>query len=313
MEGPAEGERDGDGAKVTSESAKQGEGEGKHGKARGKKIKGDPRVLVPCSDVEFVVFGDRTDPSKTFGRKRNRAPRFLKEDGEWRSVDMVDGPDDVAAAADAAADRDRGAGAGGGDADADAASEPADASLDSDLSDLSLSDGGADSAASHHGAGNTSGSEDGGVALSATSASSKTGRVRPPQSESDVNFSAAGGERGWAEKIAETPEMLAKRREGERRAQEKEMVKSAARRACVFGLVVEKGEGGGGGKKGGKEGGNGKEDGRKGGAKGKKGFVEDDVVGIREEERRMCEAVMNGAVVEPSFAKGDWAIRWREE
>jgi hypothetical protein len=29
-------------------------------------------------------------------------------------------------------------------------------------------------------------------------------------------------------------------------------------------------------------------------------------------KRKMCEAVMNGSVVEPSFAKGDWAVRWRE-
>ncbi|CRK20609.1 hypothetical protein BN1723_000421, partial [Verticillium longisporum] len=31
------------------------------------------------------------------------------------------------------------------------------------------------------------------------------------------------------------------------------------------------------------------------------------------EERRKCEAVMQGKVVEPSFAKGDWAVRWRED
>jgi hypothetical protein len=30
------------------------------------------------------------------------------------------------------------------------------------------------------------------------------------------------------------------------------------------------------------------------------------------EARRKCEALMNGSVVEPSFAKGNWAIRWRE-
>jgi hypothetical protein len=29
-------------------------------------------------------------------------------------------------------------------------------------------------------------------------------------------------------------------------------------------------------------------------------------------ESRKCEAVMHGKVVEPSFAKGDWSIRWRE-
>jgi hypothetical protein len=30
------------------------------------------------------------------------------------------------------------------------------------------------------------------------------------------------------------------------------------------------------------------------------------------EERKKAEAVMNGTVVEPSFAKGNWSIRWRE-
>ncbi|RKU45345.1 hypothetical protein DL546_008003 [Coniochaeta pulveracea] len=30
------------------------------------------------------------------------------------------------------------------------------------------------------------------------------------------------------------------------------------------------------------------------------------------EEKKKCEAIMHGKVVEPSFAKGDWGIRWRE-
>ena len=30
------------------------------------------------------------------------------------------------------------------------------------------------------------------------------------------------------------------------------------------------------------------------------------------DQRRKCEAVMHGQVVEPSFAKGNWSIRWRE-
>lgn len=30
------------------------------------------------------------------------------------------------------------------------------------------------------------------------------------------------------------------------------------------------------------------------------------------DERRLCEAIVGGKVVEPSYAKGDWAIRWRE-
>jgi hypothetical protein len=95
-------------------------------------------------------------------------------------------------------------------------------------------------------------------------------RIRPAQSVSEVNGSV-GGEKGRAERIHETDEMLEKRRQGQRRAKEREMTKCAARRGVVFGFSVN-------------------EDG----------------------EKRLCEAVMSGKVVEPSFAKGDWAIRWRE-
>jgi hypothetical protein len=87
--------------------------------------------------------------------------------------------------------------------------------------------------------------------------------------------------------------MLQKRRDGQRRAEEKEMVKCAARRAVVFGLESSRvlaGEG----------------------KKGKKGKDDEDGE-PKLEGRRMCEAVMHGAVVEPSYAKGDWSIRWREE
>jgi hypothetical protein len=31
-----------------------------------------------------------------------------------------------------------------------------------------------------------------------------------------------------------------------------------------------------------------------------------------EEEKKKCEAVMKGVVVESSFAKGEWGVRWRE-
>lgn len=96
-------------------------------------------------------------------------------------------------------------------------------------------------------------------------------RIRPPQSVSEVNGSV-GGEKGRAERMDETDEMLEKRRQGQRKVKQREMVKCAARRGVVFGFVVE-GEG---------------------------------------EERRKCEAVMNAKVVEPSFAKGNWAVRWRE-
>ncbi|KAF1993023.1 hypothetical protein P154DRAFT_451340 [Amniculicola lignicola CBS 123094] len=99
-------------------------------------------------------------------------------------------------------------------------------------------------------------------------------RVRPPQEVSEVNGSV-GGEKGRAERIEETQEMAEKRKQGEKRAEERERVRCAARRGVVFGLCIEGGKG-------------------------------------EKEERRKCEAVMQGRVIEPSFAKGDWGIRWRE-
>lgn len=123
--------------------------------------------------------------------------------------------------------------------------------------------------------------------------------VRSPQTESDVNFSV-GGERGWSEKIDETPEMLQRRREGQRRAEEQETVKRAARRAVVFGLLVEAEEVAPKTAKGGK---------------GKKKRHEDveDLEAPAALVRKKCEALMHGGVVEPSFAKGDWSVRWRED
>ncbi|KAL1851689.1 hypothetical protein VTK73DRAFT_9380 [Phialemonium thermophilum] len=102
-------------------------------------------------------------------------------------------------------------------------------------------------------------------------------RIRPPQAVSEVNGSV-GGEKGWAERIDETDEMREKRRLGLKAVREKEMVRAAARRGVVFGFLVE-----GGGD------------------------------GDRSPPRRVkCEAVMQGKVVEPSFAKGNWCVRWRE-
>ncbi|GAB7361085.1 hypothetical protein MBLNU230_g1123t1 [Neophaeotheca triangularis] len=121
--------------------------------------------------------------------------------------------------------------------------------------------------------------------------------VRPPQNESDVNFSV-GGERGWSEKIDETPEMLQRRREGQKRAEEQEVVKRAARRAVVFGLLVNADE---------VEVKSGK------GGKGKRKKHEVEHLEADAQVRKKCEALMHGAVVEPSFAKGDWSIRWRED
>ena len=129
-------------------------------------------------------------------------------------------------------------------------------------------------------------------------------RIRPPQSQSEVNGSI-GGEKGWAEKIEETPEMLQKRLDGQKRADERELVRCAARRLCAFGIVVDDPVTGGEAK--------GKAAKGKGKGKGKqqKGATDSDDGG-EHEHRKKCEAIMSGRVVEASYAKGEWGIRWRE-
>jgi len=197
-----------------------------------KKQKGDPRILVPCTAAETIVFGDRHDPSKVYGRKKDRAKRGVPNDPEWKSVDMVDDP----------------------------VGEPHGASAGS-----ASEDGSTD--------GNGGVYIDGDV-LARLSIRSGT-RIRPPQNVSEVN-GGVGGEKGRAERVEETEDMLEKRREGQQRADEKEMVRCAARRGVAFGFVIKEAQAG------------------------------------EQEVRRKCEAVMLGKVVEPSFAKGDWSIRWRE-
>ena len=112
--------------------------------------------------------------------------------------------------------------------------------------------------------------------------------IRPSQLQSDVNGSI-GGEKGWQEKIEETPEMLQKRREGQKRAEQRELIRNAARRAIAFGLVIE-------------------EVNDNATARKKPTHTEQSAQMLRK-----CEALMSGSVVDPSFAKGDWSVRWREE
>ncbi|TKA61814.1 hypothetical protein B0A55_11960, partial [Friedmanniomyces simplex] len=200
--------------------------------------KGDPRLIVTLSELETAVLGDRTDPEKVYGRRKNRKARFIPNKGEWKSIDMED--------------RDN------------------------------VNDDTADSY-----------TDDDGSAEDTVAGVPVKDRVRPPQTESEVNFSV-GGERGWAEKIEETPEMLTKRREGQKRAEEKEMVKCAARRAVAFGLLVDAPP----------------EEPKKRGKKGQDQGMEE---AAPQKMTRKCEALVHGQVVEPSFAKGDWAIRWRED
>ncbi|KAI1468708.1 uncharacterized protein F4812DRAFT_458237 [Daldinia caldariorum] len=182
-------------------------------KSKKRVVKGDPRVIASCGQVEKAMFGDHADPDKTFGRKKNRASRVLpstSDDGREEDV-TTEAPEDRDSAVD----------------------------LDGDV-------------------------------LARMAVRSGT-RIRPPQTVSQVNGSV-GGEKGRAERSEETKENAERRLEGQRKAQQREMVRSAARRGVIFGFAV----------------------------------------GDNTVAPRKCEAVMQGKIVEPSFAKGDWGIRWRE-
>ena len=216
--------------------------------------KGDHRLTIDCTAVEELFFNREKDPEKVYGRRKNRRARFVVEKPEdWKSVDMVDEPTQAPSAGGATA------------AGQDTASS-AEESTDSEPEDGGI--------ALEHGTANDS--EKLGHAVEYGYGG---GKIRPPQDQSDINGSI-GGEKGWAERQHETEEAKARRLEGQRRADEREMVRKAARRGVAFGFLVDGDEGVRGGEKG---------------------------------ERRKCEAVMKGAVVEASFAKGEWGVRWREK
>jgi hypothetical protein len=128
------------------------------------------------------------------------------------------------------------------------------------------------------------------------------GKVRPAHGVSDVNFSV-GGERGWAEKIEESEELKQRQLDGQRKAEEREAVRCAARRLCAFGVAVigeveGPNEGAGAAR-------------RKQKKTTKRNFDND--APSQEEKRKKCETLLkDGSVVEASFAKGEWGIRWRE-
>jgi hypothetical protein len=240
---------------VKSSEKEQGHEDVKGGKKHAKKpsksksTKGDHRIIIECAAAEELVFQREKDPEKVYGRRKNRKARFVVEKPEdWKSVDMVDAP----AATNAT--------------DSTSTSQPQQ-DFTSDEDTLSDSEGEAE----------------GGIVIEPSAAPADqdhlldsieygygSGKIRPPQSQNDVNGSI-GGEKGWAERIEETDEMKLKRREGQKRADEREAVRKAARRGCAFGFTVE-----------------------------------------GESDKRKCEAVMKGVVVEASFAKGEWGIRWRE-
>lgn len=216
--------------------------------AKGRVVKGDPRLIITCDEIEETVFGSRFDPEKVYGRRRNRKTRAIGDpNAPWKSVDMESG-------------------------------------------DENASDDGSEAPGS---------SDGGGIPLVDNF---NINHVRPAQQQSEINFSAGGGERSRAEKIEETQEDLEKRRQGAKRAEEREMVRRAARRSIVFGVAVQKREPAP--QKGGKP-----------KAKGKRGAgpVDEGEAEVSLTEIRKAEALMSGGmVVEPSFAKGNWSLRWRE-
>ena len=69
-------------------------------------------------------------------------------------------------------------------------------------------------------------------------------------------------------------EPLNPQQQGQRRAKEREMVRQAARRGVAFGFATASGSG--------------------------------------ESGKRKAEAVQDGRIVEASFAKGGWGVRWRD-
>lgn len=206
--------------------------------------KGESRVLLPLSILEEAVFGSRSDPERSFGRRRNRAFRGVREDGQWRSVDMEDDSD-------------------GGDGLRPEPISTWDEAEDFEGDDLEI---------------------EGGVRLER-------------RNWDDEDEEVGAGE-------AETPELVAKRRAGQKKAEEREFIRCVVRRAVVFGIEVDGWEevgGGAGTTKKSKKG------------KGRNTEEDEEVTESEVKPRRKCEAIMSGQVVEPSFAKGDWSVRWRDE
>ena len=124
-------------------------------------------------------------------------------------------------------------------------------------------------------------------------------------SESEGESSVSEGSQAGIGAV-ENPELAGRRLRGHRLAQERETVRRAARRGVVFGFLSrdegkkEKGETVAAGKL------------RKRKDKRAAEEIEKGGGGMKTKKRRKCEAVVNGIVVEPSFAKGDWGIRWRD-
>ncbi|KAJ1331752.1 endopolyphosphatase [Microdochium nivale] len=309
---------------------------GQHKRQKSKPAKGESRILVPCDEVEDIIFGKRVDPAKVFGRKKNRASRVI------RPTAKQDGDD----AGDNGPGNERLPSYGVTKFKTDSSDDDGVMQLDDGDDD----DDGDDYVHSHDhdddGSGDNTNNNNHDVVDGHTVAamSVRSGaRVRPAQSVSEVNGSV-GGEKGWAERAGESEEMTRRRIEGQQRAQRKEMVRCAARRGVVFGFKLDGGgeaasaaagattqheqRGGNtdkssgvafvGGVGGGSSSSSSKKKAKRASriSREKNNYSND---GEEDAEHRggpairKCEAVMQGKVVEPSYAKGDWGVRWRED
>lgn len=239
---------------VTDENQADGKKKGKNG-GTAKPKKGEERV-VTLEEVEAIVFEREHDPEKVYGRKKNRKSRVLTSPGTNDEDSTADEKSQATSTTEAGRPPSRDSAIGG-----------------INLDTLQLDDKAVNDEIAPLPKGKSHPYTTGGHEIARLAVRSGT-RIRPPQEVSEVNGSV-GGEKGRAERKAETEEMKEeirqKRLEGDKKAHQKEMVKSAARRGVVFGFEAPVGK------------------------------------------RKHCECVMpGGKVVEPHFAKGNWGIRWRE-
>ncbi|KAK3388692.1 glycoside hydrolase [Sordaria brevicollis] len=247
----------------STDENQQADGSAKKRGKNGAKPKKGEGIVVTLEEVEAIVFPREIDPEKVYGRKKNRKSRVLtglgtNDDDDDATADEE--PQSTSTTAEAAERRPSQDSAIGG--------------INIDTLQLVDNHKAANDEIAPLPKGKSHPYTTGGHELARLAVRSGN-RIRPPQEVSEVNGSV-GGEKGRAERKAETEEMKEeirqKRLEGDKKAHQKEMVKSVARKGVVFGF--EAGDGG---------------------------------------KRKYCECVIpGGKVVEPHFAKGNWGIRWRE-
>jgi len=290
--------------------------------------KGDHRILVTCTQVEEIIYNRVKDPEKVYGRRKNRLPRWMPEtEGKWKSVDMVSSDEYSDGSTNDEDNSDDGTRLSDNKSNEDSTLSAENLSLsDKERSDSDSKTPSAVKGAQKSGPHARSSISDPTTFTTdpySSDAPSKkvsfapshnpvaSNAVAVPSSDQTTLPSDSNQEVGNAAQSTTThvSEDDAKRREGERKAQERERVRCAARRAVIFGLVTGVSEGNDKGTSG-----------KANAKKGKKGKRRGSISSDEEEEdkgpkevRRKCEAVMQGVVVEPSFAKGEWGIRWREE